>query len=165
MAERVGHTGVAVANSGYFAELDKAVKAQKGGPEETTLAIENFFSGKTGVDTLIDDLNIAAARGEPIRFSDKMLAAALEQVPGMTKATAAIIFKKAKIIRARKERALASAEQSEQIKNALMARRAENVPKLETAQATYVQRIALARQKYKREGATAIAPTETVEIT
>jgi hypothetical protein len=165
MTEKVGHTAAAVTKGGYFAELDKAIAAREDSGSATA-AVQRFFGGESGVDTLIDDLNLAAARGEQVTFSDKMLANALEQVPGLTKANAAIILAKAKDIKARTEKARASAAQGKQIRQALMAKTQEGLPSLADSQQTYVQRIAALREQHKREsGAPIVDPSPEARIT
>lgn len=155
MTEKVGHTAAAVTKGGYFAELDKAIDARKDSGSSTA-AVQRFLGGESGVDTLVDDLNLAAARGEKVTFSDQMLANALEQVPGLTKANAAIILAKAKDVKARTAKARAGAEQGKQIRQALMAKTREGLPKLPDRQQTYVQRIAALREQHKRESGSPI---------
>ena len=155
MTEKVGHTAAAVTKGGYFAELDKAIDARKDSGSSTA-AVQRFLGGESGVGTFVDDLNRAAARGEKVTFSDKLLANALEQVPGLTEATADIIFKKAKEVQARTAKARAGAKQGKEIRQALMAKTLEDRPSLADSQQTYVQKIAALREQHKRESGSPI---------
>lgn len=158
MAEKVGHTAAAVAKEyskgGYVDELDKAIDSQKGGA--ATKAVESFFAGKTDANTLLDDLNASVARGEGFKMPSPKLVETIMAQQGYSKSTIASIAKKLKGIRSRNAAALASAEQGEQIKTALMSQRAKTVPKLPDQQQTYVQRIAALREQHKRQAGTSI---------
>jgi len=162
MAEKVGHTAAAVAKEyskgGYFADLDKAIDLQKetrsGGA--ATKAVENFFAGKTDANALLNDLTASVARGEGVTMPSEDLVASIMAQQGYNPTTIAGIKKKLRVIKARNAAALASAEQGEQIKTALMSQRAKTVPKLPDQQQTYVQRIAALREQHKRQAGTSI---------
>tara|TARA_R110002110_G_scaffold169764_1_gene371635 strand:- start:237 stop:767 length:531 start_codon:yes stop_codon:yes gene_type:complete len=159
MAEKVGHTAAAVTKGGYFAELDKAIDLQKetrsGGA--ATTAVENFFAGKTDVNGLLDSLNESVARGEGFKMPSSKLVEKIMEQQGYNPTTIAAIKLKLTTIAKRNADALASAEQGEQIKTALMSQRAKEVPKLPDQQQTYIQRIAALREQHKRESGSLIA--------
>ena len=88
--------------------------------------------------------------------SSKLVEKIMEQ-QGYNPTTIAAIKLKLTTIAKRNAAALASAEQGEQIKTALMSQRAKEVPKLPDQQQTYIQRIAALREQHKRESGSLIA--------
>ncbi len=161
MTTNSGHTAKAVANNGngYWKDFETAKTAMsKEDPAEE--AVNNFISGNTSMNTLMANLQAASARGEKLDLASTALEQHLLTVGGYNKPRVEAILAELRKIEIRTAGTRSKVQAGEQIKTALMAQRAKDVPRLPTPQENYGnlirQKLRDVAQEFKQKPITSI---------